>query len=65
VRTYLDLEGVAAKLSLTRHQVYKLCRRPTDPLPHRKLGKCLRFDDKSVDRWFDRQPGRDGEDIGI
>ena len=54
-----DIEGVAERLRLTKHQVYKLVRRPTDPLPHKRIGRCLRFDLDAVFRWFDRQPGRD------
>ena len=54
-----DIEGIAERLKLTRNQIYKLVRRPDDPLPHKKIGRNLRFDIEAVWRWFDRQPGRD------
>ena len=64
-RQYEDVEGIAKRFKYTRHQIYKLVRRHNDPLPHRKLGKQLRFDLEKVDRWFDRQPGTDGEDLNL
>ncbi len=63
MREIRDVEGCGAALSLTRHQVYHLVRRPVDPLPCKKLGKQLRFDMEKVWKWFDRQPGRDGDDL--
>jgi len=64
-RQYEDVEGVAKRFKLTHHQVYKLMRRRPDPLPHRKVGKRLRFDVEKVDKWFDRQTRTDGEDLNI
>jgi hypothetical protein len=62
-REILDVEGIARRLCLTKSQVYHLVRRKDDPLPYRKCGKQLRFSVDRVWRWFDRQPGTDGEDI--
>jgi len=69
-RQILDIEGVAKMLYFlnkegrpNRNIIYKLVRRPVDPLPHRKVGKHLRFDVEKCWKWFDRQPGKDGEDI--
>jgi predicted DNA-binding transcriptional regulator AlpA len=60
-RQYLKVEGVADMLAMTKNQVYKLVRRPIDPLPHRKIGKQLRFDEERIHQWFLCQPGSDGE----
>lgn len=62
-RQITDLEGIAERFCFTKHQLYKLVRRPMDPLPHRKIGKHLRFDVEKCFKWFDRQPGQDGEDL--
>jgi hypothetical protein len=62
-RQLTDVSGVAELLCFTAHQVYKLVRRPDDPLPHKKIGKHLRFDIEKVWCWFDRQPGKDREDV--
>lgn len=62
---YLNIEGAARMLVMSRHQVHKLVRRVQDPLPHRKLGKHLRFEEEKIYQWFLRQPGTDGEDIEI
>jgi hypothetical protein len=64
-RQYEDVKGIAKRFKFTRHQIYKLVKRPSDPLPHRKLGKQLRFDVEKADKWFDRQPGADGEDLNV
>ena len=65
MRQLVDIEGVGEVLCLTKNQVYKLVRRRPDPIPFRKIGRCLRFDVEKVMRWFDRQPGADGDDIEI
>jgi hypothetical protein len=62
-RQVTDTEGIGKVFCFTKHQIYKLVRRPLDPLPHRKIGKHLRFDVEKCWKWFDRQPGRDGEDL--
>ena len=62
-RQIKTVDGIAEMLGFTRHQVYKFVRRCNDPLPHRKIGKHLRFDVEKVWRWFDRQPGCDGQDM--
>jgi hypothetical protein len=64
LRQILDVQGIGKIFCLTENQIYKLTRRPVDPLPHRKLGKVLRFDVEKCMRWFQRQPGSDGEDLG-
>ena len=60
-RKALDIDAVAATFSLSKSQVYKLVRRPEDPLPHKKLGKVLRFDNDAIWKWFDRQWGPNSE----
>ena len=62
-RRYLSRENMEEKFGMTQHQIYKLVRRPRDPLPHRKIGKLQRFDEEQVHKWFLRQPGTDGEDF--
>lgn len=64
-RQITDIEGIGAQFKLSRHQVYKLVRRSNDPLPYKKIGKHLRFDVEKCLKWFDRQPGIDGEDLNI
>jgi predicted DNA-binding transcriptional regulator AlpA len=64
-RQYLKIEKVAQIFDMSRHQIYKLVRRPQDPLPHRKIGKHLRFDEERIHQWFLRQPGSDGEDCNL
>ena len=64
-RQATNLEGIGKVFGFTSHQVYKLVRRPRDPLPHRKIGKLLRFDVEKCWKWFDRQPGKDGDDLNI
>jgi hypothetical protein len=63
-RQILDIQGVGVELKMTRNQIYKFARRPIDPLPHKKLGKQLRFDIEKVYQWFDRQCGPGGQDLG-
>jgi hypothetical protein len=62
-RQIVDIARIGELLALTNHQVYHLVRRPVDPLPHRKIGKQLRFDVDQCFRWFDRQPGRSEDDF--
>lgn len=52
------IDGV---LPFTKHQVYKAIRRHDHPLPFKKSGKRLLFDEERVLRWFDSLPGRDCE----
>jgi hypothetical protein len=73
-RQLTDVDGVAKLLYFLdeegkpdRRKVYKLVRRDHDPLPHRKIGKHLRFDVSRVWAWIDGQPGADerlAEDMG-
>jgi len=62
-RQITDVKGIGERFRFTPHQIYKLVRRQTDPLPHRKIGKHLRFDVEKCWRWFERQPGRDSDGI--
>ena len=61
MRQATDIQGVAQALCLTKNQVYKLVRRREDPIPHKKLGKVLRFDLEATWKWFDRQQGANSE----
>lgn len=61
MRQIVDIAGIASTLYLSKHQVYKLVRRREDALPHKKIGKVLRFDLDAVWKWWDRQPGVDQE----
>jgi len=62
-RQYLSVDKVAVMLDMSKHQIYKLVRRPIDPLPYRKIGKHLRFDEERIHQWFLRQAGSDGDDF--
>lgn len=64
-RQITNVQGIADLLCLSRSQVYKLVGRQADALPHRKLGKVLRFDVSKCLRWFDLQPGKDLEEIEV
>jgi hypothetical protein len=64
-RQATDIQGIAQAFSLTTNQIYKLVRRPVDPLPHKKIGRVLRFDLERAWNWFDRQPGKDSEEIDL
>ena len=57
-RQITNVAGICKALHLTRWQVYHLVGRKNDPLPHRKIGKQLRFDIERCLKWFDSQPGR-------
>lgn len=63
-REIVDLEGIGKLFCLSRWQIYKLVRRPVDPLPARKCGRLYRFDVQKCLAWFDHQPGRDSDDLG-
>jgi predicted DNA-binding transcriptional regulator AlpA len=62
-RQAVRVRRVAEILDLTENQIYKLVRRREDPLPFKKIGKVLLFDTQKVWKWFDRQPGRDGDSL--
>jgi hypothetical protein len=62
-RRLYDLKGLLASDRFPwdrAGQIYKLVRRP-DPMPHRKIGKLLYFDEETILKWFDRQAGHDGD----
>ena len=58
-RRIVDTEGLEKRSPWTKHQIYKLCKRPVNPLPHKRLGKRLLFDMRQVWKWFDGLEGRD------
>jgi len=64
-RQITNLEGIAQMFLFTLFQIYKLVRRPVDQLPHRKIGKHLRFDVEKFLKWFDRQLGEDHEEVDV
>jgi hypothetical protein len=70
VRQIVDISGIAKLFDFVDQEgrprvsvIYKLVRRPVDPLPHRKIGKHLRFDVEKCLSWFDGQPGTDGQNL--
>lgn len=64
-RQATDIQGIGQLFCFSKHQIYKLARRPVDPLPAKRIGKHLRFDFEKCWKWFDRQPGNGGEDIDV
>lgn len=48
---YTDVSGIAEHLAITERHVRRLVLERR--IPHRKLGKLLRFDVDEVDRWMD------------
>ncbi len=62
-RKIYRVEGLREILPLTQNQIYKLVRHPVHPLPHKKVGKLLLFDEARVLKWFEGLPGRDVDDI--
>ncbi len=64
-RRMLEIQELCEEFPFTRHQVYKLVRRVKSPLPHKKIGRNLYFDKDKIWKWFDMQPGKDIDDIGI
>ena len=40
----------------TKPKIYHWTKRPDNPLPHRKNGKCLEFDLDRVYEWWDSLP---------
>ncbi len=64
-REIVDIGGIVKKLCLTKWQVYHLVHKFSDPLPHKKIGVKLYFDVERCLRWWDRQPGKDGEELAM
>ena len=58
-RQIVDIDGLTARLPLTKNQIYKKIRDPKHPLPYKKTGKRLLFDLERVYKWFDQLPGQD------
>jgi predicted DNA-binding transcriptional regulator AlpA len=51
----LTVEEVAALLRVTTNWVHEKCRtRARDPLPHRNVGRYLRFRRSEIIAWFNR-----------
>ena len=70
MRQITDIAGIAKLFHFVDaegrprpHIVYKLVHRPVDPLLHRKIGKHLCFDIERCLAWFDRQDGREADDL--
>lgn len=61
-RVIVDINGLEKQLPFTKHQIYKMIKKPSNPLPHKKAGKKIYFDVEKVFRWFDSLPGRDETD---
>jgi len=59
MREMIDIDALAERLPLSKHQLYKLTKHGEYPLPHKKIGKKLLFDMSAIWRWFDSLPGRD------
>jgi hypothetical protein len=54
----LTVDDVAIRYKVPKSWVYERTRgRGTDRIPHRKMGKYLRFLAKEVDEWFKNLPG--------
>jgi len=62
MREILRIDEVAARLSLTKSQIYHLLRHPEHPLPHKKAGKVILMDWQKILAWYDGLPGRDLEE---
>lgn len=53
---YLTAREVATLLRRSLTTIWRLTRRPVDPLPGRRLGGTLLFDQGEVSAWISRQP---------
>jgi excisionase family DNA binding protein len=62
-RRYLTLPEVAEYLRMSPKTIRRLIKRPVDPLPFRRPSGVYLFEQGRVDTWWDRQPGRDGDDL--
>lgn len=47
----LDVQGAMALLKLGRNAVYDGCTR--GEIPHRRIGKCIRFSRAALLRWLE------------
>lgn len=47
----LDVSGAAALLGMGRHALYDACGR--NAIPHRRIGKHIRFSRAALLRWLD------------
>ena len=53
-RDVLDVPGAMDLLRLGRNAVYRLCA--TNEIPHRRVGKQLRFSRSALLRWLEGDP---------
>lgn len=53
---YLTTQEVAQLLRRSSTTIWRLTRRPVDPLPGRRLGGTLLFVADEVTQWINRQP---------
>jgi excisionase family DNA binding protein len=49
----LNIEELANKLGLEKSWIYAKTR--TKKIPHRKLGKYLRFSESEIEKWLDEK----------
>ena len=56
IRDYLNAEETAELLRCSPSNIYRLSKRPKDPLPGKRLGGTLLFSRAAIDAWIARQP---------
>jgi len=56
IRDYLNAEETAELLRCSPSNIYRLSKRPNDPLPGKRLGGTLLFSRAAIDAWIARQP---------
>ena len=52
---YLTAGQVADNLNLTVNYVYALARRDEDPIPHVRIGRCVRYPWAKVKEWLEKK----------
>ena len=50
---YLTAYQVAKKLNLTENYIYRLARLEDNPIPHVRIGRCIRFGLEKVEKWLE------------
>jgi len=56
----LDVRGAMALLKLSRDAIYAACAR--QEIPHRKIGRLIRFSRSALVRWLDSCGQRDAQE---